>query len=343
MSENIRKTAFAIGRIAQADLVTANAAAGMIRPTKLNASFSNLNLLSEDNAQDIGKDDEFASQNFLTNWDAGFQLEMLLTSEMAAHAFAFGLGSSVASVPGAPAYRHTAVPQSAGIDLVPFSFLEMLPSDGSVIDRVLIGCVTEGWTIQLNSGPGRQNAKITMDVVGTGNFTSPGGIVMPAAANMHFLNAGSATITILAQNYITLKRIISLEMGYRNNARLDTGFYPGSGTVSGAAIRGRMEHGDREAYLRAVVRLEATSTELSNLIAQTEGTAVVTLQGALITGAIYHDLSVTFHRVVVQAAPFADENGLVTVQVEFKVMKHSSNGLLTAYATNELALFGAEV
>lgn len=342
MSENIRKTSFGLGMVEQADLVTPNISAEFIRPTKLNATFSGVKLTSEDNAADIGKDDEFPSQNFLTNWDVGAQLEMILTSEMAAFAFAFGLGDSTASVPGAPAYRHTAVPQDASIDLRPFSFLEKLPSDGSVIDRVLTGCVVQGWGISLTSGPGRQNAKLTIDMVGTGKFTSPSSIVMPAAANLHFLNASSAAITIITTNYVSTKRIISLEMGYTNNVRLDSGFFPGSGTQDGASIRGRMEHGDREAYLRCRVRLESTSDEFAKLIAQTEGTAVIRLQGALITGAIYHDMQVTFHRVVVQEVTETDESGLAAVDVIFKPMKHSSNGLMTAYATNEIAAFGGE-
>ncbi|HXG33324.1 MAG TPA: hypothetical protein VNJ11_08160 [Bryobacteraceae bacterium] len=34
--------------------------------------------------------------------------------------------------------------------------------------------------------------------------------------------------------------LVSLELSFKNNLRLDSGFYPGSGTQDGAAIPGRM-------------------------------------------------------------------------------------------------------
>ena len=266
---------------------------------------------------------------------------MFLTSEMLAFAFAFGLGNSAATTPAAGAFRHTAVAQSSSIDLRPFSIAEKLAADGAHLDRVLIGQVVSGWTVQLNSGVGRQAAKLIIDYSGTGKRTEPSGLTLPAAATLHALNAGSMTITINGTNYVTGGNIVSLEFGFRNNVREDK-FFPGSGTQDGAQIGGRMEHGNREAFLRFVARLRTSSDEFTKVSAQTAGTAVVTAQGALITGSTFHDMSVTFHQVVFRTAVVAENDGIATVNVECGVQKHASNGLMTAYATNEIALFGGE-
>lgn len=342
MAVNIRQVNLGIGLVDQADLTTVNANSEFIRPTKINRALAAVPLNTESNAEDLGKDDEFETQSFITNWDMTDTWEMDLTSEMAAWAASFCLGTSVDSAPAVGAYRHTATPQSTGIDLPSFSICEKLPSDGSYLDRVMIGNVIQGFTVQLNSGVGRQNAKLLVDIVGTGKMTEPSSVTLPSVTTLHRLNAASATITINGTNYVTGGNIISCEFGFRNNVRLDQAFYPGSGVQSGGQIRGRMEHGDREIFLRFVARLRTSEDAFTKITNQTTGTAAITLQGALITGSTYHDMSATFHQVVFGSAVVAEDNGIATVQVECRVQKHTSNGTLTMYATNELPLVGIE-
>jgi len=109
--------------------------------------------------------------------------------------------------------------------------------------------------------------------------------------------------------------VVSLETTWTNNLRLDQGFYPGSGTSDGGQVRGRMENGDRASTLTFTVRMESTSTELAKLLAQTEGTAVITLQGALIAGSTYNSVTMTFHRVRIKSAVIGDDSGIVTIVV----------------------------
>lgn len=343
MSFNIRQTAFAVGRVKQADLVTSNIDADLIAFTKRNQDIGEVPYTVADDAQDIGKSDEFAVNTYLISKEARFRLEADLTTELLAFALAYGMGSSVDSAPAAGAYRHTATPQSAGIDLLPFTVVERLPSSGTAaLDRAMIGCVVDGFTISFNNGPSRENSTLALDIVGTGKTVSPSTLTIPAVGTLHRLNAGSFGVTILTTNYVTGGRIVSMEMSWRNNVRLDQGFFIGSGADEGFQIRGRMEHGDREARISVVARLETDSSELTKLAAQTEGTVIVTGQGSLITGSTYHDMSVTWQRCRIGSAIISNDAGIATVQFDIVPMKHSSNGLVTAYATNEIALFGAE-
>lgn len=342
MAVNIRQVNLGIGLVDQADLATVNANAEFIRPTKINRALAAVPLNTESNAEDLGKDDEFETQSFLTNWDMTDTWEMDATSEMLAWAFSFGLGTSVDATVATGAYSHTATPQSTGIDLPSFSICEKLPSDGSYLDRVMIGNVVQGFTVQLNSGVGRQNAKLIVEIAGTGKKTEPSSVTLPAVTTLHRLNAASATITINGTNYVTGGNIISCEFGFRNNVRLDQAFYPGSGVQSGGQIRGRMEHGDREIFLRFTARLRTSEDAFTKLSAQTAGTAAIALQGALITGSTYHSMLATFHQVVFGTVVVAEDNGIATVQVECRVQKHASNGTVTFVATNEITLVGIE-
>lgn len=347
MSANIRELLTSVGYVAQSDLTTPNVLANFRTIPKINEDLVEYNPNVEDDAEDLGKGHEFAENTFRLGTDVRFTLEYYLNSEMAAFAFSYGLGTSVDSVPEAGAYRHTATPLDAvasGIELPVFSYIETIRQGGSaVLDRMFAGLAIEGWSIVLSSGPGRQNAKLIIECVGTGQIVEPSAITIPSVTPTHALNAGSAAITINGVDYVTNRNFVSLETGWQNAHRLDSGYYPGSGTDGdGFQQRGRMEHGDRVPTLNFVARFENGSTELTKLRALTEGTAVFSLQGDLIAGSTYHDLSVTHHRVRFKTSTINNTDGIVTVNVECSVMRHTSNGVITAYATNEEALVSDE-
>ena len=62
---------------------------------------------------------------------------------------------------------------------------------------------------------------------------------MPAATVEKLLPSASLTLTINGVDYVTSKNIVSLETSWKNNIRMDAGFYPGSGfQTSGDATTG---------------------------------------------------------------------------------------------------------
>jgi hypothetical protein len=73
------------------------------------------------------------------------------------------------------------------------------------------------------------------------------------------------TLTINGVDYVTSKNIISLETSWKNNIRMDQGFYPGSdfqtpGDAATGAIRGRLEFGSRQGALKFVSFRQACVT-----------------------------------------------------------------------------------
>ncbi len=334
MPANIRETRIGFGFKKQSALQTANLAADVWSLAKMNAALSTVTLNVEDDAAELGKGHEFATQTFKSHWDVSGAIEKYLTSEIAAWAFVFGLGNRVKS--GTTAITYTCTPQdpvTGGIELPAFSFIETIRQGASaVLDRMAVGCVVEDFTIALASGPGRASSKITINFAGCGKLTEPSGINIPEATTEHLLPAASAQITINGVNYVSSRNLVSLELGFKNNLRLDAGFYPGSGAQDNAAIRGRLEFGDRQASLKFTARFENGSTELTKLRNQTTGAATISLQGELISGADYHSISVTFQKVAFKTAIVGDTDGIVTVEVECAPLYDSVNGLLSAVA-----------
>jgi hypothetical protein len=146
------------------------------------------------------------------------------------------------------------------------------------------------------------------------------------------LPSASLTLTINSVDYVTNKNIVSLECGWKNNLRLDAGFFPGSGFQSAGdatsgAIRGRLECGNRQGSLKFVARFVSGSTELASLKNQTTGTAALGLQYDT-----NNKLTLTFQKVSFAAAEVGDTDGLVTVSVECQPQYDETNGVVSAVA-----------
>ncbi len=341
MSVNIRETRIAFGKKKQSALQTANILADFWALSKTNPSFATVNPINEDNAQDIGKGHEFATQLFPSHFEVSGTIEKFLSSQFLAWLFAFGLGG-VTEDTDSGVSEYTIIPSNpvvAGIDLPSFSYVEAIRQGGSaVLDRMLIGNVIQDFSINIESSPGRQSARAAVNFVGCGKIQQPSGITIPTLTPEHSLSAGSVLCTINGFNYVTTRNFVSMEIGWNNNVRLDSGFFPGSGTQNNFQIRGRMEHGDRAATLTLVARFAQGSPELTSLLNQSTGTAVLSLTGGLIGGGPEtHGVSITFHKVGFRTAPLGDTDGLVTVSIEFSPMWDDANGLLTVVATTDVA------
>ena len=237
------------GKKKQADIATAQVAADMWRFSKLNAALANPKLATENDAEEYGKGHEFPTATFKTAWDVGATLEKYLSAEIGAWAVAFALGKVVKSGAGPYVYTCTPLMPAAGdaAELPYLSYVEQIrPGAGVVLDRQAVGLAVEGFQITVGSGPGRANSKISVELVGSGKvIDSATGITMPAATTEKLLPSASLTLSINGVDYVTNKNIVSLETGWKNNIRMDAGFFPGSGFQtagdgSTGAIRGRL-------------------------------------------------------------------------------------------------------
>lgn len=334
MPANTREILIAFSKNKQADIGTANTAAGMWRLNKLNTSYAGPKLNTENDATELGKGNEFPQNVYKTFWNVEGQIEKYLSAEFAAWAMAFGLGKSQ-KTGSAPNLIYTCTPLDPvtdGIELPYFSFVEQIrPGASVVLDRMAIGCAIQDFTLTIASGPGRANSKLVVNFVGSGKHASPSSIVIPNATTEKLLASASLAMTVNSVDYVTAKKIVNLELTWRNNLRTDAGFYPGSGfhttDPTSGAVRGRLEVGERELAFRFTARFDASSTELAQVENQTEGTAVLSL-----TYNANNSLQLTVQRVQIASAELDEADGLVTVNAECAALWHSSNGLITALA-----------
>jgi len=330
----LQEVLICFGKKKQADIATAQAAADMWRFSKINASLANPKLATENDADEYGKGHEFATQTFKTAWDVGVTLEKYLGAEIGSWAVCFALGKVVKSGAGPYTYTCTPLIPSAGdaAELPYLSYVEQIrPGGGVVIDRQAVGVAVESFQISVGSGPGRANSKISCELVGSGKvIDSATGITMPAATAEKLLPSASLTLSINGVDYVTNKNIVSLETGWKNNIRMDAGFFPGSGFQSAGdgssgAIRGRLEFGNRVGNLRFVARFMNGSDEYTKLKAQTTGTAVVTLAFDA-----SNSLQLTWQKIAYSVVEVAETDQILTVAVDCIPMYDVNNGILTA-------------
>jgi hypothetical protein len=232
MPANEREILIGFGKNKQSALATANTVAGIWRLGKLNASNMYPKLITEDDAGELGKGHPFATRVYNSHWMAEGQIEKYLSAEFAAWVMAYSLGKVVKS--GSDPNRiYTCTPLDPtvdGIELPNFSYIEQIrPGASSVVDFMNVGCAIEGWSLSVGSGPGRANSKLVADLIASGKLTEPSAIELPAVTPEKLLSAASLACTINGVNYVSLKNHVSLEASWKNNHRLDEGFYPGSG------------------------------------------------------------------------------------------------------------------
>lgn len=313
---NIQETQIAFGYKPQADVATPNLITDLWSMTKINPALSVVNPVNETNALDIGKGNEFPSQVYPSYMDASTAVEKYVSSEFMAWLFCFSTGKATKTIIGT-GFSYVAVPNDPAVDCINlpcFTWDEQIrPQPDSVIDRALIGCVVGEWTLTMESGPGRANCRVACTLPGSGRAQSPGLSPLPTVIPEHFLNAAGATITINGIDYVLSQSFISLVMRWNNNVRLDTGYYPGSGTQNGYAVRGRMEYGVREMSLNFVARAQKGSVEYNNLLNQVEGPVSFGVQGAAL-GTTFHGFNVNMPRTRMSAVVNGDDNNIVTVQ-----------------------------
>lgn len=326
----IQETLLAWGFRKQTNISTANTALQMWSMNKLNVELHRAQITTENDAAELGKGHEFPTIDLPVSWDVQGRLEKYLASDFAAWVMAFSLGH-VVETGTSPNFIYTitpALPAVDGIELPYFSYVEQIrPGGSAVLDHMVSGCMVSGWTLTVGSGPGRANSKLVADFVGTGQLTEPSGITIPSALAEKYMLSATLAMTVNGTDYVSTKKIVSFEATWNNNPLLDAGYFPGSGTQNGAALRGRIEYGARTLGLKFTARFENASTELAAVTSQSSGTAVLTLDFDA-----NNSLQLTFQKIVFSAGSLSNVDGLVTVDITTLPMYDPTNGLITAVA-----------
>jgi len=312
----------------QTNYSTANIQADLWNLLRTNTAALQTEEGTETDAMDIGKGDEFPTTVFKTTMSTSLEFQKYTTSEFMAWLFYFALGAGTKTAAGT-GWTYACTPQDpvvACINLPSFTYVEQIRTGvNAIVDRAAVGMVVNDFQLNLTSGPGRANCQVTSHWIGTGQIIQPSGLTIPAPTSEHLLNSSNAaTITVNGIDYLAGTRagcFTSLQFGWNNNVRLDTGYYPGSGSYQGFATRGRMEFGTRAITLSFVARAVAGSQEYTNLLALTEGATTITINGAVIgAGPQTHGMTISLPRTIISAAVIGDQDGIVTINCTVTVL-----------------------
>ncbi len=326
MSARVQGLILGLGKAKQANISTASAS--FLRFKKINASITSPHPTTENDAGEIGKGNEFISPGgvYPVSKDTGNSIEKYASAEFLAWAWSYALGNVVQSGAG-PNYIYTVTPIDPGttLELPYFSVVEQIPEGGgNAIDSLFLGCGIEDVTYQFSYGPGRASSKCTVNWVGSGSVTQPSAVVVPALQTEKHLLAQSMSLSINGVDYVSTKRILSGSISWKNNFLLGAGFYPGSGLENGYAIRGRLEIGARNPAMQFTARLINGSDEYTKLLAQTTGTAVLSVNFDANNSAQW-----TWQQISYQVAENTEADGIVAVTVTIAPQYHATNGILT--------------
>lgn len=312
MASRIQNKILGLGLDAQADIHTASQT--YLRFRQLNAELAPSGFLTENDAAEIGKGNEFISASgvYPVSFNPLGRLDKYSSAEFMTYAFAYALGD-VTETTG----TYTIVPQdpcSQGLELPYFTVIEQVcESGGMALDNDFVGCSMEDVTYDFSYGPGRQSGKITCNWIGSGMIVTPTpvGITIPPVITEHYMLTGSMQLNINGTDYITAKTMLSGQIGWKNNLLTAQGFYPGSGIQDGAAIRGRLEFGVRASTFTFTARLLKNSTEYQKLVnPPAVATAVIT-----VSFDATHTMTFTYPSVQYESVVNSEQDGIVDVTV----------------------------
>jgi hypothetical protein len=323
MPSRVQQLNFGLGLNKQTNISTASST--FIQVKKNNMDLTTPKFGTETDKDEIGKGNEFIQTVYPTAYTVANRIDKFASAEFLTWAAAYGLGNVVFA---SGTYTITPTNPATTLENPYFSVVEQVAEGGgSAIDNLLIGCSVEDFNLAFNYGPGRQSAKVTCNFAGTGLLTSPSGVTLGGAITEHYMLSQSMALTINGTDYVAAKTILSGNMGWKNNLLLNAGYFPGSGLQNGAAVRGRQEIGVRVPTLDFTARLLHNSTEYTKLVAQTTGTAVLTL-----TYDGTHTVTFTWQQMSFQMVENTEADGIVAVHVVGAPQYNSVNGILTVTA-----------
>ncbi|HEY1898127.1 MAG TPA: hypothetical protein VGG62_17740 [Terracidiphilus sp.] len=326
MAARIQNKITGLGLAKQTDIATVSAS--FLRFRQLNAELAPTGFMTENDAAEIGKGDEFVSSTgvYPVSWNPLARIDKYSSAEFMTWALCYALGG-VTEATG----TYTIVPIDVcahGLELPYFSVVEQVCEGGGMaLDNAFIGCALEDFTYDFTYGPGRTSGKCTVNWVGSGKMTTPSAVVVPAAVSEHYLLSGSMTLLINGDDYITSKTMLSGQIGWKNNLLVGPGFYPGSGMQNGAAIRGRIEIGARVSTFTFTARLLKGSKEYAHLVAADTGTADITVTFDATHNIAFHYPSIQYETVV-----NGEQDGIVSVTVTVATKSDPVNGVIKVTA-----------
>lgn len=334
MPARIQGLVFGLGN-PQADIETISSS--FVRMTKIDSNVPFLRANTENDAPWIGKGNEFISVGgvYKTNKEPNpLRMEKYGSVEATMLAWAYALGD----VTGAGTYVIKPIDNNSGLEMPYFTVVSQIgEGGGSALDEAQIGCSMESVETACMYGPNLATIRTTMEIVGSGQSAIPSGVVLPTTLPENYALSSSMAIAINGIDYVSTKTALRATMGWKNNFIMPMRYFPGSGLdADGFAVGGRTFIGVRQPTLSFTAFLTKDSDEYAKLVAQTSGTAVIT-----ITFDATHYVTWTYSNVSFESRDVTQEEGIVAVMVNVAPRFDPTNGVLVVSGKCDITTLAA--
>lgn len=278
-----------------------------------------------DNSQ-FGRGHEWSEGQEIESWDLKGSLSFDLTSRIAGHYLAFGLGSIATVQPDAggnpTVYDHTIKPQDA-LTSIQLPSMTQVWKYASGFKKKIWDLVAD--TVEIVGQPNKR-LQISVGQIGSGNWEAST-LSMPAIAAAKFLRMKDLKLEIggfggALTDFSSKVKEWRFKIG--NNHMEKDGYYPGSGLY-----RGRCEFGDRVYELSFIVVVGADTQERDRLEAITNLAAKMTAEGETISGIYKHRLIVNATDIHYAAVPLGYVDKKLVYKITCNVNYDATGGIVT--------------
>jgi hypothetical protein len=340
----------AIGKFKQDDIATGLASAQMICLPFLEGDPLSIKPIWESNLGEPGTGSPYATGAYKKNIEAGKNFGARMCSEWLAMLLVHGIGNFTKAAYGSNGgIKYSgSVPtdfSSLGDNVMFTSICEQQATGHG--DELLVGCALDSFTLRMQLGTARDAAKITANWIGSGRYTTPSSIVIPALTTTHDLNIGGATVLELCGvNYYSNARLNWFELTVANSLVRDSNYTLGGGQQSGFWVMGRIRRRPPAITLKANVEIADGTAETVAMLAGTLDDGTITVLGDRIgqSGSEYHGFKLFFHQLrVLEALRTRGEADQLMFDVTFSVEQDANSDLLDYEVYTELDDVGSEV
>jgi hypothetical protein len=323
MATRIQNKILLVSQGKQTNIKTAQLT-NMLRFRQLNAELAPSGFLTENDAAEVGKGNEFIQGVYPVSFNPLGRIEKYASAEFMTWAWIFAMGKSTFAT---GVYSITPIDVCIdGMELPYFTLVEQVcEGGGAALDNAYIGCAIEDVEYTFNYGPGRQSGRCVVNWVGSGIMATPSGVPTPIPTTTveNYLLSANMSMMINGVDYIQAATMLSGTIGWKNNLLVGPGFFPGSGVQNGAAVRGRLEIGPRAPTFTFTARLLKNSTEYQYLLnpLSAPGTATVTA-----TFDATHGVTFNFPAIQYETVVNGEQDGIVSVTVTVAVKWSATAG-----------------
>lgn len=245
-------------------------------------------------------------------------------------AWAFGTVTKSAAGDG---FKYTCLPK-ANREMESFTMAsQLLAGTGDeVFDLAHIGVMVDSISFNLKQGTDADTCTFNVGLVGSGKFTNDAGLTVPAPLTVNPLTiANIYNLAFVGQDYDSSCRLLGLTFNYQNNIKREQNYRPcGGNSQNGFFVMSRGLAGSPTCTITARIEAPAGAAEITDFLAQTNGTLDIELQGDAISGSggHKHGIRIQVGKTPITSLKIGEDDETVIYDLTYEVLTPASGEAL---------------